>query len=345
MKRLYVGMDLGAKVIALVAKDSRGKTVARAEFETSEKKLIDHIRELPGEVHLMFEECELAGWAYRAVLPYVKRVVVCDPRWNAWISKAANKGDPVDAEKLAELLRIGSYREVYNAATQDMAAFKKAVQQEQAFSRRVARMKVLIETQFRREGIRCEKRGPFSEAGAKNLLEEISNRSVRDLIAQNYRVLGFLEGEKDRARRKVVELSRRIPVVSALQELPGLGPVLSARFVGYVQTPHRFSTKRKLWKYSRLGVVDRSSDGKPIGRKHLDRRANGVLKDVSRKAFDAAMRSKKDNLFRRSYRRSLERTKNATHARLNTQRKILAVMFAIWRDGTVYDDKIDIHRA
>ena len=35
----------------------------------------------------MMEEGEMAGWAYRTLLPYVEQVIVCDPERNAWISK------------------------------------------------------------------------------------------------------------------------------------------------------------------------------------------------------------------------------------------------------------------
>src|SRR5205807_6686067 len=42
------------------------------------------------------------------------RVIVCDPRKNALL-KVGNKGDRVDARKLADLLRMGSLSPVYHA--------------------------------------------------------------------------------------------------------------------------------------------------------------------------------------------------------------------------------------
>src|SRR5450756_2063638 len=61
---------------------------------------------------------------------------------------------------------------------------------------------------------------------------------------------------------------------------------------------------------------------------HLSREGNGV------------MRTRRMNGIRDYYLRSLRRTKNETHARLNTQRKILAVMNAVWRDETEYSDHL-----
>jgi transposase len=151
----------------------------------------------------------------------------------------------------------------------------------------------------------------------------------------------YLEQEKNASRKMVKAFFPDIPVVQRFLKVPGMGPVSASRFAGYVQTPFRFSAKRKLWRYGRLGIVNRSSDNKPLGRKRLDRCACGVLKDVSRKVFNAAMSCKEDNLFKRSYRQSLARTENPVHARLNTQRKILSVLRAMWRDNTEYNDNID----
>ena len=59
---------------------------------------------------------------------------------------------------------------------------------------------------------------------------------------------------------------------------------------------------------------------------------------VSRKAFMSALHTRSDNAFKRSDQQTLARTHNATHARLTTQRKILAVLRAMWKGGTVYQD-------
>ena len=107
-----------------------------------------------------------------------------------------------------------------------------------------------------------------------------------------------------------------------------------------VHTPQRFSSKRKLWKYCRLSVSHRSSNGKPLRRPHLDRSGCGRLKDVSRKAFDVSVRAAKDNGFKRTYQRALETTHDATHARLTVQRKIVSTLRAMWLKQSPYRDEL-----
>ena len=72
----------------------------------------------------------------------------------------------------------------------------------------------------------------------------------------------------------------------------------------------------------------------------MSRGGNAVLKDVSRTAFERAKATRKPNGIKEFFAASLKRTGNPTSARLNTQRKILAVMLAIWRDGTEYSDEL-----
>ena len=58
------------------------------------------------------------------------------------------------------------------------------------------------------------------------------------------------------------------------------------------------------------------------------------LKALSYHAYISSMRG--DNEVKRFYRQSLQRTLNRKHARLNTQRKIITVMYSIWKKGSAY---------
>jgi len=69
MRKLYVGIDLGCKTCAGAVRDSKGKLLETCGFPTSGKNLIDFVGKQEGEVRVLIEECELAGWVYRTLLP------------------------------------------------------------------------------------------------------------------------------------------------------------------------------------------------------------------------------------------------------------------------------------
>jgi len=59
------------------------------------------------------EEGTWAAWLYDVLKPHVADIVVCNPRRNALL-KEGSKSDKVDARRLAELLRAGLLRAVYD---------------------------------------------------------------------------------------------------------------------------------------------------------------------------------------------------------------------------------------
>lgn len=203
------------------------------------------------------------------------------------------------------------------------------------------RLKNKIKAAFREQGVIVKGTDVYTAAGRDKYLTAVPFAAAREAITQLYELLDVTLKAQKSAMKLMKRESEKYPEIARFDEAPGCGVVSSCRFSAYVQTPYRFSAKRKLWRYSRLGITDRQSDGKPLGRQSLDRNGSGRLKEVSRTVFLGAMQTHDDNLFKRSYRGTLQRTHNKTHARLTTQRKILAVLLAMWKGGTEFNDKID----
>jgi transposase len=139
------------------------------------------------------------------------------------------------------------------------------------------------------------------------------------MLAQSFAVLNQMFASLSEAKQAMVTAAAEFPEVRLLETAPSVGIITACRFVAYVQTPRRFSNKRKLWRYARLAVTRRESNGKRLSHPRLDSSGVGSLKDVSRKIFEAARRTKGSNSFKRCYEQSLERTTNAVHARLTTR--------------------------
>lgn len=259
---------------------------------------------------------------------------------NAWIARDPGKNDRVDSEKLAELARTGNYRPVIHLESLQMVHFKMAVKQYEETTEDVARQKTKIKALYRTQGIITTGNEPWGRR-REDFLGSISCGLVPTMLLELEK-LDWLMACKARMRRRLAELAKQFPIVARLQAMPGCGLISAVRLVAYIGDPHRFSSKRKLWRYARLGIVRPETGGKPIGRERLDKRGCGSLKDASRTIFNRACATRRDNLIKRSYRRCLANTGNDVHARLTCQRKILAIAWAMWRDDTAYDDNLDI---
>jgi transposase len=341
MNKVYVGLDLGSSSFQQATINHEGAKTMNRSFPTSEANLRSAFADLRGEIHVHLEAGELAPWAAAIIAPLVKRVVCSHPKENAWIAKDGDKCDRVDAYKLAELLRINRFKQVHYAPDQPRRDFKQLVLHYDELTAHQARWKTKLKARLRMQGVIVTGERLFSSSGRKEVLAKVESRDVRSALKQLYEVLDQSVAAQEQARQLMLQAAQAFPEIKLLRTVPGVGPIGACRFSAYIHTPQRFSSKRKLWKYSRLSVSHRSSNGKPLRRPKLDYSSGcGRLKDVSRKAFDVSQRLRSDNGFKRTYQRALETTHDKTHARLTVQRKILSTMRAIWISRTPYRDEL-----
>jgi len=335
---IFVGLDLGSSHCHQTVINVDGAIVRSRSVPTGEQHLRAAFADLQGDVHVHAEASELSNWVRSIIHPMVSRFIISHPRSLAWVAKDSVKDDSVDARKLAELLRLGHVHEVYYEDRADRRSFKQLVVHHEQLGREQARLKSKIKARLRTLGIIRKDACLFSEAGQIELLASINEPLLAQMFRQSFAVLNQMLVSLSEAKTAMLEFSRQLPEIKLLQTAPGVGAITACRFVAYVQTPLRFSNKRKLWHYARLGITRRESNGKRLSHPHLDAAGVGSLKDCSRKIFEAARRTKKDNSFKRFYEQSLDNTKNAVRARLSTQRKILATLRAMWLSMKPYRD-------
>jgi len=335
-KIAYLAMDLHARSFTLGQMDEHGTLNKTVTFTTSEKNIIKTLQSIKAKTkYLAIEQGPLTYWAAQVANPYVDQVVPCDPRANALIYKNRNKNDKVDTKNLCRLLRLEELSAVYQPQNDRRAIYKAAALHYIDLRNQLIRLKQKIKAMYRHWGIiNIFTDSVYTKAGRERYLNEIKHRPIRNQLVRLYHLMDQTEQMRNKALRAMITRGRNYPEVREFMKIPGIGDIHANLFDAFIQTPHRFAKKSQLWKYCRLSITDRSSDGKPLGYKCLDQAGIGEMKALSYRAYVAAMSG--DNEVRRYFLRSLQRTHNKKHARLNTQRKILAVMLAIWKKGAVY---------
>src|SRR5258707_13027643 len=61
------------------------------------------------------------------------------------------------------------------------------------------------------------------------------------------------------ARRVLLAERKKLKATKLLCQIPSIGPIRAALLIALIQTPHRFRTKRPLWKYSGFAIETHSS--------------------------------------------------------------------------------------
>jgi len=340
-KVAYLGLDAHVSHSVLGGMGEDGEFWGNETFVTTEANLISAIQSVRAEKkYLALEEGTLAQWIAGAVREHVAEVFISDPKENALISKASDKKDKNDTKRLCRLLRLGELKRVYHPEDDDRAVFKAAVQQYLDLRDQQVALKFKIKAMYRHWGVMTlDAKRVYDRKHRSEYLKQIDQESVRNQLGRLYQVMDITEKNEADALKEVEKLGQRYPEIKRFRAIPGIGIVGANVFDAFVQTPGRFSNKQKLWRYSRLGIRERSSDGKPLGYKRLDRAGVGELKALSYRAWLGGMRTKNGEI-RQSYEKSLQRTGDRIHARLNTQRKILAVMWGIWKRGEDYRPEV-----
>lgn len=335
-KIAYLAMDVHARSCTLGHMDDSGTFRGTLNFATSEKNIIAALKSVKAKSKLLtIEEGTLTHWAAQVASAHVTQVIACDPRENALIFKSANKKDKVDTHSLCRLLRLGELKQVYHPHDDQRAIFKAAAQHYLDLRDQLTRLKYKIKAIYRHWGIVdvfsvCV----YSPSGRNKYLKQLKHRPICNQLKRLYYLMDQTEAMRKSASDTLKQLGRKYPEIREFKKIPGIANINAHVFDAFIQTPHRFAKKNQLWKYCRLSITDRSSDGKPLGFKRLDSSGVGELKALSFRAYMAALRG--DNEVRRFFLASLNRTHSRKHARLNTQRKILTVMYSIWKKGDAY---------
>jgi hypothetical protein len=100
----YIGADVDSKTTNPAA-ERNGRIVREFCVPTTVPCLRPVIESISRPRALTFEEGPMAGWLGRSLGAVVDKLVICDPRRNALISRDGDSDDVIDARKLAVLPR------------------------------------------------------------------------------------------------------------------------------------------------------------------------------------------------------------------------------------------------
>lgn len=333
--------------ISVAVLDYDGKLIMESVIEAKGTTVIQFIQGLRGELFLTFEEGTWSAWLYDLLTRYVTNIVVCNPRRNALL-KEGSANDRIDARKLAELLRANLLRPVYHGEN-GLRTLKELARGYLTIVQDLTRVMNRVKAIYRSWGIPCAGQSVYHPLHREEWLRKITQASVRRRAELFYEQLDALVPLRKQARQELLAEGKKHPAWKWLRSIPALGPIRVAVLMAIVQTPHRFRTKRVLWKYSGLGVVSQTSadhqyvngqlqrSKKPAFVRGLDPAHNHHLKYVFKSAAMQASTTK--GPFQKFYEALVAKGMRPEMARLTLARKIATISWMVWRKGVAFDAK------
>ena len=260
MATSYIGADVDYKMTEL-AIEQKKEVVARHRVRTNIRDIKQVLNEISGKKILVFEEGTLASWLYRNLVDSVDEIAVCDPRRNKVIYDDGDKSDPLDAAWLAALHRGGFTKLVHHTQDEQRQSLKESVALYQDSSKDTVRKINKFRAACRAHGLSVPRIAVHNTDVRR---EWIGNIPQSLAVQLSIMALGLDTAIKQSGIAKKL-------MISYWNQLPGMGPIRSAILFAYLDTPWRFSSPKKLWKYCGVGLKNTSSGTDKYGKPNTPR--------------------------------------------------------------------------
>ena len=305
MATSYIGADVDHKMTEL-AIEQKQQIISRHRVPTSIKDIKQVLHDLSGKKILIFEESTLASWLYRNLMDAVDEIVVCDPRRNKVIYDDGDKSDPLDAAWLAALHRGGFTKLVHHTEDAQRQALKESVALYQDSSKDTTRKINKFRAACRAHGLHMPRSAIYNTEVRQEWMHPLPQALTEQLSIMAMGLDAAIE-QSQAAKKLMITRSKPYKMIRYWNQLPGMGPIRSAILFAYLDTPWRFASPKKLWKYCGMGLRNKSSGTDKHGKPNtpqlcLYRHVNRRLKAVILGAVVSALR-RADNEFSDTYER------------------------------------------
>jgi transposase len=313
-----VAVDWSERSFAIACMTRKDARPHVREYAAEISRLQHLLSTLSGTTVLTFEESTPAHWLYGKLMPYVDRLIVCDPTYNRLLCHGP-KNDRIDAAKLCLLLRQHSLKEVYHS-TSTLYQLRLLVS---AYDDTI-RSGVAAQNR-----LKARQRGRCTEGRAATLVL----RQLEDTLTQYRKAKEEFEEEFRR-------WAKHTPLIRALAKTPGIGVRSAVKIVGTVIDARRFPNRWHYDSYCGLTWHHKQSGGNSYGRRRPS--YSRILKAVYKTAALAAIGGK--NPFAEHYKSLCDRGVAKHNARHAIARCIAHVTYGIMKSGKAYDPHFASHQ-
>jgi transposase len=285
--------------------------------------------------NVAIEACREAWFVHAKLKEWGQRPILVDTTRTKQIGIAQHgrKTDKIDAEVLARALEEGRL---------PLAHVLSPARQELRMQLGVRRALIETRSQYittvrglaRARGIElpsCE-----SDRFLWHLRRAKLNEATRALIAPLFGTLERIETELELVHAKLEKLCFDEPLIVRLATAPGVGPVTAAAYVSVIDDARRFRNAHQVESYIGL-VPSEESTGMRRRIGAITKAGNRYLRSMLVEAGWNVLRVRDPNDPLKLWGDTIVQRRGKRIAVIAVARRLTGVLWAMWRDGTVYD--------
>ena len=330
----FIGFDLG-KVASQVCIFTEDGELVERRIKTDR----EHISELLAHrapARVVIESSTESEWVARYLEELGLEVVVADPNFASMYATRSRKvkTDKRDARTLAEACRLGAYRPAHRTSDRQRHVRAQLAVRE-AMVRTRSRYISLVSALLRRDGLRIRNSG-YAPSFLKRLAHLELPAALREEVAPLLVLLRSLNEQIKQADEKLARLAEGDEVVTRLRTVPGVGVVTATSFVSTLDDASRFAGAKEARAYLGLVPSERSS-GERQQRGHISKAGPGRARHMLVEAAWCILRRKNAaNASLHDWAAGIAARRGSRVAVVALARKLAGVLFAMWRDSTVF---------
>jgi len=269
---------------------------------------------------------KLEGWGNQVLLVDTTRVK------QLGVGQHGRKTDRIDAEVLALAVERNQIPTAHLLSPQ-----------RQQLRMRLGVRRALVETRAQYvttvRGLVRAHGGKLPSCSVEHFVDHVRSAKLDDEVSELFAPLLAL---LDMLNEKLAQLERQLeqecadePVIAQLMTTPNVGVITAAAFVSVIDDAHRFGSSRKVGAYLGMVPSEKSTgDRRRLG--SITKKGNSYIRSLLIEASWGIMRRRDDDPLRR-WAQAVAKRRGKRVAVVALARRLAGVLWAMWRDGTVYD--------
>ena len=258
---LYSGIDLHRRLIVICTVNEEGNIVARTRMKTQADDVMAYFRQW-SEPHHAVVECT-TGWYWLCDLLRAQGIVIvlAHAKYLKAISYAKVKTDAVDAQTLAQLLRMGFVPEAHQLPP-EYRAMRDLLRQRMVMEHKRTNIIQRVGSILAQFNITTLPVAPYQRGFADFLNEcPIPEQYRMTLLMYHEQCMQTTEHRKQLEKYFKARL-RPTPAVQLLMSIPGIGDITGSIMAMETGDIHRFADAKHYCSYCRLVPGAKDSGGK-----------------------------------------------------------------------------------
>lgn len=333
----YVGIDYHKKYSHVTAVNEEGQVIDSKRLDNEVTLFREFFQSLGDKSQTVVEASRTWGVMYDLLesLDEVESVTLAHPLKVRAIAEAKIKTDKIDAETLAQLLRVNLIPAAYIPG-KETRTLKEMIRQRVFLVRMRTRLKNRLHVLLDRLHIPLPAVSDlFGQRGIRYLKDLQLAGVDHEILQEDMELLEVFNRLIKEAEKQMGSLTSEDPRVQLLRTIPGLGPILASVVAMEIDTVERFKNPSKLASYVGLVPSTYSSGGKTWHGRLLPW-CNKWL----RWAFvEAAWVSIRNSAYCRNYFERIKKRKGAHTAAIALARRLSEIVWHVLTEKRRYEER------